>query len=165
LAGRVGTGGVLALTVGVIAQTLLEATLGRLFVAPNVVMLVSVYLAMNHGDVWAVESVFIAGLALDMLLHQPPGASSLALLCGMAAATGFLTAVPRESRSSMLAATAVGCLACDAVFFLAASRPAFVSLGGRMLLVFPRALMTVILGSVFFTLRTFGSLLHREHGA
>lgn len=157
-----GTGGVLAVSGAVVIQFLLEVTLGRVFTAPDVLLLVLVYLSMSRGGRWSIEGAFWAGLGLDMLLHQPVGASSLALLAGMKAAELIFGAVPRESRGAYLLAAGAGSIVCDIVFFAAASRPFILSLDSDMLVVLPRAALTLAVGSAAAAAGTLAGMLRRE---
>ncbi|NLP05602.1 rod shape-determining protein MreD [Candidatus Fermentibacteria bacterium] len=155
-------GGVPAVAGAVVLQFMLEVTLGRVFAAPDVLLLVLVYLSINHGDRWSIEGAFWAGLALDMLLHQPPGASSLGLLAGMVVATLVLEAMPRESRGAYLLAGGAGSVACDAVFFAAASRPFILSLDSDMLIILPRAVLTLAAGSAAAAAGILAGMVRRE---
>lgn len=157
-----GSGGVLAVAGAVVLQFLLEVTMGRVFAAPDVLLLVLVYLSMNHGDRWAIEGAFWAGLCLDLLLHQPPGASSLGLLAGAGVATLVLDAVPRESRIAYLLAAGAGSVAGDAVFIFAASRPFLISMDSDILVVLPRALLTLAAGSAAAAVGSLAGMIRRE---
>lgn len=155
-------GGVPAVAGAVVLQFMLEVTLGRVFAAPDVLLLVLVYLSMNRGDRWSIEGAFWSGLGLDMLLHQPVGASSLGLLAGMGVATLVLDAVPRESRGAYLLAAGAGSLVCGAGFFAAASRPLILSLDSDILVILPRTALTLAAGAAATAAGVVAGMLHRE---
>lgn len=162
---RVGMGQVLALSAAVVIQVLLEVTLGRVFIAPNIVALVLVHLTISYGDFWAVEGCFWAGLCLDFMLHQPVGASSFSLVCGLSAGTFLLAASSRENRLSLLVAAAGASLFSDAVFMVIASRPFLTSLDSGLLLVFPRAALTAAAGLLGMGAASLAGLARREAAA
>lgn len=107
--------GSLALAVAVAVQMLLEVTLGRVLVSPDVVVLTLVYLATQHDSHWAVAGAFWAGMGLDMLLHLPPGASALGLLLGMRAAVLLRRSAARETGTVLVLMAMVGSVIRDLV--------------------------------------------------
>jgi len=142
---------ILVLAVAVIIQFLLELTVGRVFVAPSLVPFVIVYLSENYEKMWAVEGAFWSGLCLDLLLHQPPGSSSLAFLAGLFAAKAFSRLSSGEGKGYFLSMTAIAVMVSDTVFILAASRPAGSGFSSVLLLVIPRVILTVIVGALILT--------------
>ncbi len=139
------------LSITVIIQFLLELTVGRVFLAPSFLPLVLVYLAENHGRKWAVDGAFWSGLGLDLLLHQPLGSSSLALLAGLYAA-GILGEVSSgEGRGSFLLMAAMAVLVSDSVFIIVASRPFGSGFSSLLLLSLPRTLITAASGALIIS--------------
>jgi hypothetical protein len=165
MASRVAAGQILTLSGAVVVQVLLEVTLGRVFVAPNLVALVLVHLTVSYGDFWAVEGCFWSGIVLDLVLHQPPGASSLSLICGLSVAMLLLAASSRENRLTLLAAATGASLVSDAVFVTIASRPLLTSLGADMLMIFPRAAMTALCGLLVIGAAALAGFARRESAA
>ena len=140
---------VLAITV--IIQFLLELTAGRMFAAPSLLPFVLVYLSENYERMWAVNGAFWSGLCLDLLLHQPPGSSSLALLAGLYAAKSFSKLSSGEGKGYLLSMTAIAVMVSDTVFILIASRPLGSGFSPLLLLVIPRVAFTVIIGALLLT--------------
>ena len=138
----------------VIIQFLLEVTIGRIFVAPSLIPLLLVYLSENYGKIWAVDGAFWSGIVLDLLLHQPPGSSSLALLIGLFAAKIFSKLSSGEGRSYLLSMMAISVLVSDTVFILVASKPIGSGFSPVLLLVVPRAVITVIIGALILSITT-----------
>ncbi|NOQ22927.1 MAG: hypothetical protein GQ565_09830 [Candidatus Aegiribacteria sp.] len=142
---------ILVLAVTVICQFLMELTVGRMFFAPSLVPLILVYLSENYEKMWAVGGAFWSGLCLDFLLHQPPGSSSLALLAGLYAAKAFSKLSSGEGKGYLLSMTAIAVIVSDTLFILVASRPLGSGFNSVLLLVIPRAILTVIIGVLFLT--------------
>lgn len=136
------------LAVVVIIQFLLELTAGRVFVAPSLVPFLLIYLSENYERMWAVNGAFWSGLCLDLLLHQPPGSSSLAFLAGMYAAKAFSKLSSGEGKGYLLSMTAIAVLVSDTIFILIASRPLGSGFSSVLLLVIPRVVLTVISGAL-----------------
>ena len=145
--------GVVLLTVSVIFQFLLELTLGRSFVAPSMLSLTLVYMTLNRGPAWAVDGAFWSGLCLDLLLHQPPGSTSLALITGLWVVRMLSRVSVGEGMGNVLAMTAVATIVSDSVFIVLASKPFGSGFGVLLLMVLPRALMTVACGGALLGLR------------
>jgi len=122
---------------------MLELTLGRIFAAPSVIPLVLVYLTLNHGNSWATDGAFWSGLVIDMLMHQPIGASSLALLCGMYTVRVLNRQSAGETRLFFLIAVVFAVGISDVVFIFAASRPFAAGVLTPLLEVIPRILVTI----------------------
>ncbi|MBD3370249.1 hypothetical protein GF402_07805 [Candidatus Fermentibacteria bacterium] len=156
--------GSLALVVTVLVQLLLEVTLGRILVAPDVVVLTLVYLATQHDSHWAIAGAFWAGLGLDMLLHLPPGASVLGLLLGMRAAVLLRRSAARETGTVLvLMAMAASVIRDLVVVGLSISQvkllPSYfpgIALG---------AILTGLLGLAMAGLRSVMSIARTESGA
>lgn len=161
---RPGIPGTMLVIGAVIAQLLLEVTLGRVFRAPNALALVLTYLAINYGDVWSIEGAFWSGASLDLLLHQPLGASSLGLLAGLLAGRLLLAAAPGENRLTIVLSGALAGLVYDIVFLLAASRPLFYGIGSNAVTVATRLLMTLVAGFLFISVATAFSFLRTRGG-
>ena len=138
--------GILLLSVVVVFQFLMELTLGRIALAPSMLPLALVYLGENRGGNWVVDGAFWSGLSLDLLLHQPPGSTSLALIVGLwvAMRIGRLTA--GEGTGNLLLMAAMAVAVSDVVFMVVASRPFGSGLGAGLLLAFPRAALTTGFG-------------------
>jgi len=149
----------LLLAGSVILQFLLELTLGRVFVAPSIVSLALVYLSLGHDPERVVDGAFWSGLALDLLQHQPPGASSLSLLAGLWAVRLLGRISSGEGGGNLLLTAAAAAIVTDAAFILAASRPFGSGFGPRLLLVLPRAAMTVAFAAALMGLRELAGML------
>ncbi len=142
---------ILVLAFTVIIQFLIELTVGRGFVAPSLVPFVLVYFSENYEKMWAVDGAFWSGLCLDLLLHQPPGSSSLALLTGLYAAKAFRRLSSGEGKGYLISMTAIAVLVSDTVFILVASRPPGSGFSSVLIPVIPRAVLTVIVGVLILT--------------
>jgi len=135
----------------VIFQFLLELTGGRIFAAPSIVPLVLIYFSENYEKFWAVDGAFWSGIALDLLLHQPLGSSSLALLAGLAGARIFSRLSSGEGSGYLLSMTAIAVIVSDTVFILTASRPIGSGFSSRLLLIIPRTALTVVIGGMLLS--------------
>ncbi len=155
-------GGIVLLTLAVVVQFLMEVTLGRILAAPSILSLALVYLMLNRGTRWSIDGAFWSGLSLDLLLHQPPGASSLALMCGLYVSRRIAGASAGESRMMLLVLTAITSLVSDSVFMLVVSRVRGWGAGESMLIVFPRLLLTVLFGMLIVSLGTLANALRSE---
>ncbi len=157
-------GRLLILGAAVIAQFIIELAPGRGWFTPSLLPLLLLYLSENHGAAWGVDGAFWAGLALDLLLHQPPGASSLALLLGLRASFLIMGSSAGEERVYLLAAVASAVVVSDGVFVLLASRPVGAGLPQGLLIALSRALVTTALGWLGLALGSWLSSA-RERGA
>ena len=137
-----------ALALTVVFQFMLELTAGRVFFAPSLIPFMLVYLSENFESGWAIDGAFWSGLCLDMLLHQPLGASSIAFLSGMYVAGLFSDVSSGEGRGYLLSMTAIAVLVSDTVFILIASRPIGSGFGPVLLKVFPRVILTTVTASL-----------------
>lgn len=147
------SGRVILLGFAVVLQFLLELTLGRIFFSPSLVSLTLVYLTLGHGPDWAVDGAFWSGICLDLLLHQPPGASSLALLSGLWTVRMLSRVSSGEGGGNLLLMTAAAVIVTDAVFIILATKPFGAGFGSQLLLVFPRAVLTVAFAGVLMAVR------------
>lgn len=138
--------GIVLLTITVILQFVLELTMGRVFFAPSLIPFVLVYLTVNHGSIWAVDGAFWAGLCLDLLLHQPLGSSSIALLAGLYAARIIGQISAGDGKGYLLSMTATAVIVTDVIFMITASRPFGSGFNYMLLISLPRAAITVALG-------------------
>lgn len=144
--------GILLLSCAVVIQFILELTIGRIFTAPSVIPLLLVYLTFNHGDSWAIDGAFWSGLSIDMLMHQPIGASSLAFLCGMYTVRVLKRQSASETRIFFLIAVGIAVGVSDIVFILAASRPFAVGVLMTLFEIIPRVLLSLLAGITILTL-------------
>lgn len=144
--------GIFLLIGAVIIQFMLELTIGRAFAAPSIIPLLLVYLTLNRGNTWSIDGAFWAGLAIDLLMHQPIGASSLALLCGMYTVRVLKKQSASETRVFFLIAVVIAVGVSDIIFIFAASRPFAVGILMPLLEIVPRILMTLLTGIIILTL-------------
>ncbi len=142
---------IFVMAIAIMTQFLMELTAGRVFVAPSLLPFVLVYLSENYEKMWAVNGAFWSGLCLDLLLHQPPGSSSLALLAGLYAAKAFSKLSSGEGKGYLLSMTAIAVLVSDTVFILVATRPLGSGFSSVLLLVIPRMIFSVIIGALLLT--------------
>jgi cell shape-determining protein MreD len=163
--GRVVRGGVALLSATVVLQFLMEVTLGRVFVAPNLMALTLVYLMLNGGTRWSIDGAFWSGLCLDLLMHQPPGASSFALMCGLYVSRRIAGASAGENRMVLLVLTAISTVVSDSVFILVVSRFRGWAAGASLLAIFPRLLLTLLAGLLAVTAGTVAGSIRRESSA
>jgi len=152
------------LVLTVIVQFLLEVTLGRVLVAPNLLSLALVYLMLNRSTRWSIDGAFWAGLCLDLLLHQPLGASSLALMCGLYISRRLAGASAGESRVMLLVLTALASIVSDSIFIVVASLSRGWYAGQNVLIVIPRAIITLGFGILLFSLGfLLDTIRHERH--
>lgn len=144
---------VLLLSGAVVLQFLLELTLGRRFIAPSMLSLTLVYLTLGHGSDWAVDGAFWSGLCLDFLLHQPPGSSPLALLAGLWTVRMLSRISAGEGGGNLLLMSAAAVIVTDGVFIILATRPFGAGFGPQLLVILPRAALTVALAGGVMVLR------------
>jgi len=144
--------GILLLAGAVIFQFMLELTIGRIALAPSMLPLALVYLGENRGGNWTIDGAFWSGLCIDLLLHQPPGSTSIALLTGLAAATWLGRFSAGEGIGNLILMTAAAVAVSDIVFIIVASRPFGSGLNTHLLLAFPRALLTAGFGALLLAL-------------
>jgi len=157
-------GGIVLLVLTVIVQFLLEVTLGRVLVAPNLLSLALVYLMLNRSTRWSIDGAFWSGLCLDLLLHQPLGASSLALMCGLYISRRLAGASAGESRVMLLVLTALASIVSDSIFIVVASLSRGWHAGQNILIVIPRAIVTLGFGVLLFSLGfLLDTMRHERH--
>ncbi len=137
-----------AVVLTVTAQFLMEVTLGRILVAPNILVPLLMYLALNRDSRWGVQGAFFSGLSLDLLDHQPPGTSSLAMILGILAARKLLSATTAAGEVSFYFHAALASIFSDLLFILLASRPPGAFFGSETFMVLPRAVTPLALLAV-----------------
>lgn len=140
-----------AVALVVIVQFLMEATLGRLLFAPNLLVPMLVYLGMNRDRGWDIQGAFFTGVCLDLLTHQPPGTSSLSMILGILAARSVLSTTTAAGAVSFYSHAALASVVSDILFILLASRPPGLFFGQRVLFVFPRILVPLLILAVVQT--------------
>ncbi len=133
----------------VILQFLFEVTLSRVFVAPAILIPVLVYLSQSESDYWAIEGAFWSGFALDLLLNQPIGISSLSMLLGISFSNWVLRKLTGAHELTFLVNTVIASIVSDLIFILFASRPIGAGFGGSTFFIIPRILVPVLLYFVF----------------
>lgn len=133
----------------VIVQFLMEVTLGRLLVAPNILVPLLVYLVMNRDTGWGIQGAFFSGLCLDLLTNHTPGTSSLAIILGILAAQSLLSTTTAMGGISFYSHAGLASIFSDVLFMLFASSPPGAYFGTRVLLVVPRAAVTLLFVAVF----------------
>jgi len=126
------------LSLVVLVQFLLELTLGRIFYAPSILPFILLYFQENYEKFWATAGAFWSGLVLDLLLHQPPGATSLSLLAAMYVAQLLSGVSSGEGKLYITGLSAVTVLISDFIFIILAARPLGSGFGPLLLRVFPR---------------------------
>lgn len=129
----------------IIVQFLLEVTLGRVFVAPAVLVPVLVYLSLSDSDYWVIEGAFWSGFAMDLLLHQPVGVSSLAMLAGIAVSGRLLRVTTGALEMTFVFNALLASIATDLIFIFLASRPVGSGFSAASLLILPRIMLPVLL--------------------
>ncbi len=140
-----------AVALVLIVQFLMEATLGRLLFAPNLLVPMLVYLGMNRDSGWDIQGAFFTGVCLDLLTHQPPGTSSLSMILGILAARSVLSTTTAAGAVSFYSHAALASVVSDILFILLASRPPGLFFGQRVLYVFPRILLPLLILAVVQT--------------
>ncbi len=131
-------GGWLIVSAAVILQFLLEVTLGRTLVAPALVVPALVYLSISREDYWSIEGAFWTGLVMDMLLHHPPGTSSLAMILGISLSGWIMRITTGAVRMTFVANALIASLISDTLFVFLASSPAGSGFSPGTLLIVPR---------------------------
>ncbi|MEA3267283.1 MAG: hypothetical protein U9P42_10135 [Candidatus Fermentibacteria bacterium] len=138
-------------SVVIAVQFLLEVTLGRIAVAPAVLVPVLVYLSLSDSDYWSLEGAFWSGFVIDLLLHQPPGVSSLAMLLGIALSGRILQITTGAHEMTFLINAFMASLFSDLFFIFLAGRPVGSGFSVFAFMIVPRILfpMLIYLG-IFF---------------
>ncbi len=134
----------LIVSAAIILQFLLEVTLGRIAVAPAIVVPVLVYLALSHSNYWAIEGAFWSGFILDLLLHQPIGTSSLAMLIGIALSRWLLRITTGALEMTFVVNALVASILSDLLFIFLANQPIGGGFSISSLLIIPRILFTLV---------------------
>ncbi len=136
--------GWMIVSVAIAVQFLLEVTLGRVVVAPAVLVPVLVYLSLSESDYWSLEGAFWSGFVIDLLLHQPPGVSSLAMLSGIALSGRMLQITTGAHEMTFLMNALMASLFSDLLFIFLAARPVGSGFGSSTLLIVPRILFSLL---------------------
>lgn len=136
--------GWLIVFVVIVVQFLLEVTLGRVVVAPAVLVPVLVYLSLSDSDYWSLEGAFWSGFFIDLLLHQPPGVSSLAMLSGIALSGKMLQITTGAHEMTFLMNALTASLFSDLFFVFLAARPVGSGFSFSTLLIVPRILFPLL---------------------
>lgn len=130
---------------GIILQFLLEVTLGRVAAAPAVLVPLLVYMSISRDDYWSIEGAFWSGIVIDLLLHHPPGTSSLAMLLGIALSRWILEITTGAARMTFVAGAVTASIITDLLFILLAASPSGSGFSPATLLILPRILLPVML--------------------
>ncbi|MBN1434902.1 hypothetical protein JW921_09090 [Candidatus Fermentibacterales bacterium] len=157
--------GLISLSAACFGQFLLELTLGRVFVAPNLVSIVLVYLMINRGKFWEVDGAFWAGILLDGLLRTPPGSSSLALMIAMKAGGAMLSSLSIENRAVFFLTIGIVSLVSDLLTLVLSSRPFLMFFDWSWAVVLPRSLLTVSVAGIWVLLAGGAARRGSETGA
>ena len=139
----------LIVSAAVILQFLFEVSLGRMLVAPAILVPLLVYLSTSESDYWAIEGAFWSGFALDLLLNQPVGVSSLSMLLGISFSNWALKELTGIHELTFIINTVIASIVSDLVFILFAANPIGSGFGISSLLVIPRVLVPVLLYFTF----------------
>ena len=137
--------GWLLVCAAIVVQFLLEVTLGRIIVAPAILVPVLVYLTISESDYWAIEGAFWSGLVLDLLLHQPFGVSSISMLCGIALSNWLLRVTTGALRMTFFINALLSSVLSDLLFIFLAARPAGSEFSVATVLIIPRILVPLLL--------------------
>jgi len=134
-----------AVSAAVLLQYLLEVTLGRVVCAPAILVPLLVYMSISRGDYWAVEGAFWSGFMLDLLLHHPPGTSSISMLLGLAFSGWVMRVTTGAVRMTFAANAFTASIASDLIFILLASRPIGSGFSLNTLLIIPRIIVPIVI--------------------
>jgi len=137
--------GWLIVAAAVVLQFLMEVTLGRVFVAPAILVPVLVYLSLLYSDYWSIEGAMWSGLVIDLLLHQPPGVSSVAMLSGIAVAGKLLKSTTGVLEVVFVFNALLASVFTDIVFIFLAARPVGSGFGMQTMLIVPRIVFVLLL--------------------
>lgn len=137
--------GWLLVSAGILIQFLLEVTLGRVAVAPSVLVPLLVYLSISRSEYWSIEGAFWSGFVMDLLLHQTPGTTSVAMLLGIALSKWLLQITTGAVRLTFVAGALIASVFTDLIFILLASYPPGSGFSISTFLILPRILLPVIL--------------------
>lgn len=131
-------------SVVIAVQFLLEVTLGRVVVAPAVLVPVLVYLSLSDSDYWSLEGAFWSGFVIDLLLHQPPGVSSLAMLSGIALSGRILQITTGAHEMTFLMNALMASIFSDLFFIFIAARPVGSGFSAFTFMIIPRILFPLL---------------------
>ena len=130
---------------GVLLQFIFEITLGRVAVAPAILVPLLVYLSISRGDYWSIEGAFWSGFMLDLLLHHTPGVSSLAMILGISFSGWLLRVTTGAAQMTFVASALIASVFSDIIFILLASYPTGSGFSVSTLLVIPRVALPLML--------------------
>ena len=141
--------GWLIVAAGVLIQFLMEVTFGRVLIAPAVLVPVLVYLSISREDYWSIEGAFWSGFALDLLLHQTPGTTSLAMLLGIALSRWLLEITTGAVKMTFVAGALTASVFTDLFFILLASSPPGSGFSVSTVLILPRIILPILVYLTF----------------
>lgn len=137
--------GWMLVSAAVFIQFLLEVTLGRVLIAPSILVPLLVYLSISRGDYWSIEGAFWSGFAIDLLLHHIPGTTSISMLLGIALSRWLLEITTGAARMTLVAGALTASIFSDLIFILLASSPPGSGFSVSTILILPRILLPVLL--------------------
>jgi len=137
--------GWLLVSAAVGVQFLLEVSLGRIVAAPAILVPVLVYLSLSDSDYWSIEGALWSGFAIDLLLHQPVGVSSTAMLSGIALSRWILRATTGALEMTFVINALAASILSDLFFIFLAARPVGSGFSTSSLLIVPRVLFSLFL--------------------
>lgn len=136
--------GWLAVLSGILLQFFFELTVGRVYTAPAVLVPLLVYMSISRGDYWSIEGAFWSGFILDLLMHHPPGTTSLAMLLGISLSGWLLRITTGAVRMTFVANAFIASILSDLFFILLASSPVGSGFSSSTLLVVPRVALPLL---------------------
>jgi len=128
----------------ILVQFLLEVTLGRILIAPSLLVPLLVYLSISRGDYWSIEGAFWSGFALDLLLQHTPGTSSMAMLLGIALSRWLLQVTTGAVKTTFVAGAITASIFSDLIFILLASSPPGTGFTVFTLMIVPRIVLPIL---------------------
>ena len=142
---RASLAGWLVVFLAIIVQFLFEVTLGRVFVAPAILVPVLVYMSISDSDHWAIEGAFWSGFVIDLLLHQPLGVSSVSMLLGISFSSWLLKVTTGAVEMTFIVNALLASILSDLCFVFLAARPVGSGFSLNTLLIAPRILIPLAL--------------------
>ncbi|PIE52129.1 hypothetical protein CSA37_08155 [Candidatus Fermentibacteria bacterium] len=133
----------LAVFAAVAVQFLFEVTLGRLLVAPAILVPVLVYLGTYRDDTWSIEGAFWSGFVLDLLTQHAPGTSSMAMLLGISFSRWAFSVTTGAVQMTFAAKALVASIVSDVLFILITDPVS--GFGFRTLLLLPRTIAPLVI--------------------
>lgn len=138
--------GWLVVSLGIVVQFLLEATMGRVATAPAILVPLLVYLSISGGDdYWQIEGALWSGIVLDLITQHAPGTSSAAMMAGMAASDWILRITTGAARMTFVAHAFLASVFSDLLFILLAGSPPGSGFGPGTIMLLPRAAVPLVL--------------------